>query len=143
MTAAPSLRHALIAKAAEQAVVEKEGGPKQAQETEAVRGVVAALMHELECILHEYLSFNWDRVDEIYEANKHLLREEGLVCAWKSLASLAVRGPFAVLAALAVLVESVLKVEPNCRVCQARRHWLGRLPAPGITTQAPPVAITT
>lgn len=89
-SAAASLRHAMIARAAEQVVGEK-GGDRPKQETEAVRGVVAALMHELECILHEYLSFNWDRVDEIYEANKHLLREEGLVCAWKSLASLAVR----------------------------------------------------
>lgn len=65
-------------------------GPSRAEELELVRGVVAALMHELECILHEYLSFNWDRVDDIYEANKHLLRQEGLVCAWKSAADLAV-----------------------------------------------------
>ena len=26
-------------------------------------------MHEMECVLHEYLSFNWDRTDEIYSAN--------------------------------------------------------------------------
>ena len=56
----------------------------QTKELEAVRGVVAALMHELECILHEYLSFNWDRVDDIYDVNSHLLREEGLVCTWRS-----------------------------------------------------------
>ena len=79
----------LIARAAEQALQQRLA-PQGAEELEAVRGVVAALMHELECILHEYLSFNWDRVEEIYEANKHLLREEGLVCAWKSTASLAV-----------------------------------------------------
>lgn len=81
-------RHSMIAKAAEHAVGQKELADPN--EVEAVRGVVAALMHELECILHEYLSFNWDRVVEIYNANKHLLREEGLVCAWKSVACLAV-----------------------------------------------------
>jgi hypothetical protein len=36
-------------------------GPKGSEEAEAVRSVVSALMHELECILHEYLSYNWDR----------------------------------------------------------------------------------
>ena len=34
-------------------------------------------MHELEVILHEYLSFNWDRLDDILAANKHLLEPEG------------------------------------------------------------------
>ena len=81
----------MLARAAERAVGQKAPlGPKSSEEMEAVRNVVAVLMHELECILHEYLSFNWDQVEEIYDANKHLLRDEGLVCAWKSVASLAV-----------------------------------------------------
>jgi hypothetical protein len=52
----------MICQAAENVMTE-EGvlGPKGAEEAEAVRAVVAALMHELECILHEYLSYNWDR----------------------------------------------------------------------------------
>lgn len=49
---------------------------------EALRGVVRSLMHELECLLHEYLSYNWDRVEEVLDANRHLLRDDGLVCAW-------------------------------------------------------------
>ena len=39
--------------------------------------MVGALMHELEVILHEYLSFNWDCLDCILAANQHLLAEEG------------------------------------------------------------------
>ena len=42
-----------------------------------MKGMVGALMHELEVILHEYLSFNWDRLDDILAANKHLLEPEG------------------------------------------------------------------
>ena len=80
-------RNALIAQAAEK-VVDQEccfSGPKGAEESEAVRGVVAALMHELECILHEYLSFNWDRAEDIYDANKKLLEHSGdLPRLWKS-----------------------------------------------------------
>ena len=49
---------------------------------DALREVVRGLMHELECLLHEYLSYNWHRVDEVLDANRHLLRDEGLVCAW-------------------------------------------------------------
>lgn len=49
---------------------------------EALREVVRGLMHELECLLHEYLSFNWDRVDDVLEVNKHLLRDDGLACLW-------------------------------------------------------------
>ena len=46
--------------------------------------VVGALMHEIECILHEYLSFNWDRVEDIYDANSVYLSEDGLRCFWRS-----------------------------------------------------------
>ena len=48
---------------------------------DALRGVVRSLMHEMECLLYEYLSHNWDRVEEVLEANKHLLRDDGLACA--------------------------------------------------------------
>ncbi len=41
-------------------------------------------MHEIECILHEYLSFNWDRVEEILDANSVYLSEDGLKCPWYS-----------------------------------------------------------
>ena len=41
-------------------------------------------MHEIECILHEYLSFNWDRVEDIYDANAIYLSEDGLKCPWHS-----------------------------------------------------------
>ena len=33
-------------------------------------------------VLHEYLSFNWKNLDDVYEANQHLLREDGLMCTW-------------------------------------------------------------
>lgn len=56
----------------------------------AVLQVVGALMHEIECILHEYLSFNWDRVDEVYEANALYLCDTGLKCLWKSSTNLQV-----------------------------------------------------
>ena len=55
--------------------------------------VVGALMHEIECILNEYLSFNWDRLDGVLAANRHLLREDGLACPWKSAPSLEVPRP--------------------------------------------------
>ena len=55
--------------------------------------VVGALMHEIECILNEYLSFNWDRLDGVLAANRHLLREDGLACPWKSAPSLEVPQP--------------------------------------------------
>lgn len=42
-----------------------------------------ALMHELEAILHEYLSFNWDRMEEMSAANAPLQRKEGLACPWR------------------------------------------------------------
>ena len=42
-----------------------------------------ALMHELEAILHEYLSFNWDRMEEMNTANAPLQRKEGLACPWR------------------------------------------------------------
>lgn len=45
-------------------------GPKGVAEAEAARSVVTSFMHEMECILHEYLSYNWDRADEIYTANE-------------------------------------------------------------------------
>jgi hypothetical protein len=50
-------------------------------------------MHEIECILHEYLSFNWDRVEDIYEANSIYLAPDGLACSWKSHSTLQARGP--------------------------------------------------
>lgn len=40
-------------------------------------------MHELEAILHEYLSFNWDRMEEVNKANAHLQRDSGLMCPWR------------------------------------------------------------
>jgi len=40
-------------------------------------------MHELEAILHEYLSFNWDRMEEVNTANAPLQRKEGLACPWR------------------------------------------------------------
>ena len=49
---------------------------------DALREIVRTLMHEMECLLYEYLSHNWDRAEEVLEANKHLLRDEGLACAW-------------------------------------------------------------
>ena len=52
--------------------------------------VVASLMHEIECILHEYLSFNWDRVEDIYDANAVYLAPDGLACSWKSHSSMQV-----------------------------------------------------
>lgn len=55
--------------------------------------IVGALMHEIECILNEYLSFNWDRLDDVLAANMHLLRENGLACPWKSAPSLEARPP--------------------------------------------------
>ena len=55
--------------------------------------VVGALMHEIECILNEYLSCNWDRLDGVLAANRHLLREDGLACPWKSAPSLEVPRP--------------------------------------------------
>ena len=45
--------------------------------------VPGALMHELEAILHEYLSFNWDRMEEMSAANAPLQRKEGLACPWR------------------------------------------------------------
>lgn len=33
-------------------------------------------------VLHEYLSFNWKNLDDVFEANQHLLREDGLMCTW-------------------------------------------------------------
>lgn len=58
--------------------------PHEKEGEEGVLQVVGALMHEIECILHEYLSFNWDRVDEVYEGNALYLSETGLKCLWKS-----------------------------------------------------------
>lgn len=41
--------------------------------------LMMSLMHELEGLLHEYLSYNWDRVDSVLEANREALRcEAGL-----------------------------------------------------------------
>lgn len=84
-------RNQMIAQAAEK-VVDQEAslGPKGAEEAEAVRAVVAALMHELECILHEYLSFNWDRAEDIYDANKKMLHSGDLPSLWKSTPMLSV-----------------------------------------------------
>ncbi len=48
-------------------------------------------MHEIECILHEYLSFNWDRVEDVFEANALYLSETGLKCLWKSSTNLKAR----------------------------------------------------
>lgn len=48
-----------------------------------LQGTIGALMHELEAILHEYLSFNWDRMEEMNTANAPLQRKEGLACPWR------------------------------------------------------------
>lgn len=36
--------------------------------------LMMSLMHELEGLLHEYLSYNWDRVDSVLDANGEALR---------------------------------------------------------------------
>ena len=36
--------------------------------------LMMSLMHELEGLLHEYLSYNWDRVDSVLDANREALR---------------------------------------------------------------------
>ena len=59
-------------------------------------------MHEIECILHEYLSFNWDRVEDIYDANSVYLSENGLKCSWHSSHHLSVG------------THSILLTCPNC-----------------------------
>jgi hypothetical protein len=64
----------------------------------AIAQVVGALMHEIECILHEYLSFNWDRVEDVFEANSFYLEESGLKCLWKSKSNLQVSLPLLAMA---------------------------------------------
>ncbi|KAK9832479.1 hypothetical protein WJX81_000145 [Elliptochloris bilobata] len=74
------------------AMAEGAGGAQASHvrlnELSAVREIVGALMHEIECILNEYLSFNWDRLDAVLAASMHLLRPDGLACPWKSAPSL-------------------------------------------------------
>jgi hypothetical protein len=41
---------------------------------EAATVLLTSLMWELECLLHEYLSFNWDRIDDLLQANEDALR---------------------------------------------------------------------
>lgn len=53
------------------------------KDTLTLQGTIGALMHELEAILHEYLSFNWDRMEEVNTANAPLQRKEGLACPWR------------------------------------------------------------
>lgn len=55
-----------------------------------MRQVASGLMNELEAILHEYLSFNWDRVEEVLESNRTLLHGDGLSIPWPSHPSLSV-----------------------------------------------------
>ena len=43
-------------------------------EQEAATGLLTSLMWELECLLHEYLSYNWDRIDDLLQANEDALR---------------------------------------------------------------------
>ncbi len=57
---------------------------------ESVRAVASGLMNELEAILHEYLSFNWDRVEEVLESNRMVLNGNGLSIPWPSHPSLSV-----------------------------------------------------
>jgi hypothetical protein len=47
-----------------------------------VRSVVAALLHELEVLMYDYLSADWDRLDEVLDANMADLRVDGLICGW-------------------------------------------------------------
>ncbi|CAL8471980.1 g11522 [Coccomyxa elongata] len=63
---------------------ESLSAPAASKEVCAVKEVVGSLMHEIECILHEYLSFNWDRLEEIYDANAMYLSDGGLKCLWNS-----------------------------------------------------------
>lgn len=58
---------------------------------ESVRAVASGLMNELEAILHEYLSFNWDRVEEVLDSNRTVLNGVGLSVPWPSHPSLSVR----------------------------------------------------
>ena len=37
-------------------------------------GLMTTLMRELECLLHEYLSFNWDRINDVLDVNQEALR---------------------------------------------------------------------
>ena len=41
---------------------------------EAMVVLMMSLMHELEGLLHEYLSYNWDRIDSVLAANREALR---------------------------------------------------------------------
>lgn len=68
--------------------------------------VVGFLMHEIECILHEYLSFNWDRLDDIYDANALYLSADGLKCLWNSHSSMQVRHPVPTCSAIPLLIAS-------------------------------------
>ena len=36
--------------------------------------LLTSLMWELECLLHEYLCYNWDRIDDVLQANEDALR---------------------------------------------------------------------
>ena len=38
--------------------------------------------HGVQVVLHEYLSYNWHNLEDVYEANRHLLGEDGLFCTW-------------------------------------------------------------
>ena len=40
----------------------------------AMTGLMTCLMRELECLLHEYLSYNWDRIDVVLDVNREALR---------------------------------------------------------------------
>jgi len=41
---------------------------------EAATVLLTSLMWELECLLHEYLCFNWDRIDDVLQSNEEALR---------------------------------------------------------------------
>ena len=36
----------------------------------------------VQVVLHEYLSYNWHSLEDVYDANRHLLGEDGLFCTW-------------------------------------------------------------
>ena len=44
--------------------------------------LLTSLMWELECLLHEYLCFNWDRIDDVLQSNEEALRWG---CFWQTL----------------------------------------------------------
>lgn len=81
--------------------------------------VVGFLMHEIECILHEYLSFNWDRVDDIYDANAMYLSADGLKCLWSSHSNLQVRNDFLTCPSASELLFMGAATDSEAQRCKA------------------------